>query len=144
MINDFFCCIQLDLQLSHITFKYKRKFKHCLGVAGLWAERYYVTPVVTSVSAVSSEGQTIQLSFTTRNGYGDFKPVSPQDQNVIYINTLIITNMWGFFIVDEVSSFLKQAPWKHMESSGTLSGGPMVLTLMSKYILNGGLVFSKK
>nr|XP_022299375.1 ryncolin-1-like isoform X2 [Crassostrea virginica] len=48
------------------------------------------------------------------------------------------------YVKDEVSSFLKQAPWKHMESSGTLSGGPMVLTLMSKYILNGGLVFSKK
>lgn len=48
------------------------------------------------------------------------------------------------FNLDEVSSFLKQAPWKHTESSGTLSGGPMVLTLMSKYKLNGGLVFSKK
>ncbi|XP_078340232.1 ryncolin-1-like [Crassostrea virginica] len=48
------------------------------------------------------------------------------------------------YVKDEVSSFLKQAPWKHTESSGTLSGGPMVLTLMSKYKLNGGLVFSKK
>ena len=56
--------------------------------------------------------------------------------------------MWKRFLfsfnLDEVSSFLKQAPWKHIESSGTLSGGPMVLTLMSKYKLNGGLVFSKK
>ena len=49
-----------------------------------------------------------------------------------------------FIILDEVISFLKQAPWKHTESSGTLSGGPMVLTLMSKYKLHGGLVFSKK
>nr|XP_022302013.1 angiopoietin-4-like [Crassostrea virginica] len=48
------------------------------------------------------------------------------------------------YVKDEVSSFLKQAPWKHTESSGTLSGGPMVLTLMSKYKLNGGLFFSKK
>ena len=53
------------------------------------------------------------------------------------INSVFVTS-------DEVSSFLKQAPWKHTESSGTLSGGPMVLTLMSKYKLNGGLVFSKK
>ncbi|XP_078340235.1 ryncolin-1-like [Crassostrea virginica] len=47
------------------------------------------------------------------------------------------------YVKDEVSSFLKHAPWKHAESSGTLSG-PVVLTLMSKYKLDGGLVFSKK
>nr|XP_022299380.1 ficolin-2-like [Crassostrea virginica] len=47
------------------------------------------------------------------------------------------------YIKDEVSSFLKYAKWKHMESSGTLSG-PVVLTVKSKYKMNGGLVFSNK
>ena len=46
-------------------------------------------------------------------------------------------------ILDEVSSFLKHAKWKLMESSGTLSG-PVVLIVKSKYKLNGGLVFSNK
>ncbi|XP_078340800.1 ficolin-2-like [Crassostrea virginica] len=47
------------------------------------------------------------------------------------------------YVKDEVSSFLKHAPWKHTESSGTLSG-PVVLTVKSKYKMNGGLVFSYK
>ena len=46
-------------------------------------------------------------------------------------------------ILDEFNSFLKHAHWKHTESSGTLSG-PLVLTVKSKYKLNGGLVFSNK
>ncbi|XP_061179316.1 ryncolin-2-like [Saccostrea echinata] len=42
----------------------------------------------------------------------------------------------------EVGSFLKHAPWEHTEMSASLNG-PMVLTLKSKYRLDGGLVFSK-
>ncbi|XP_052677505.1 ryncolin-2-like [Crassostrea angulata] len=48
------------------------------------------------------------------------------------------------FVKDEVGSFLKNAPWQHTEMTGSLSGGPMVLTVKSKYKLDGGLVFSKK
>nr|XP_022299377.1 ryncolin-1-like [Crassostrea virginica] len=47
------------------------------------------------------------------------------------------------YVKDEVSSFLKYAKWKPMESSGSLSG-PVVLTVKSKYKMNGGLVFSQK
>ncbi|XP_078340241.1 ryncolin-1-like [Crassostrea virginica] len=47
------------------------------------------------------------------------------------------------YVKDKVSSFLKNAPWKHMESSAILSG-PLVLTVKSKYIMNGGVVFSNK
>ncbi|XP_034308364.2 ryncolin-1-like [Magallana gigas] len=44
----------------------------------------------------------------------------------------------------EVGSFLKNAPWKHTEMTGSLSGGPMVLTVKFKYKLDGEFVFSKK
>eukprot|EP00105_Crassostrea_gigas_P030251 XP_011452493.1 PREDICTED: ryncolin-4 isoform X2 [Crassostrea gigas] len=47
-------------------------------------------------------------------------------------------------VKDEVGSFLKNAPWKHTEMTGSLSGGPIILTVKSKYKLDGGLVFSKK
>ena len=53
------------------------------------------------------------------------------------------TNQDYFLFLDEVNSFLKHALWKHTESSGILSG-PVVLTVKSKYKMNGGLVFSQK
>ena len=64
-------------------------------------------------------------------------------RKVIILQTYMIKKTSLFFILDEVSSFLKHAPWKHIESSGTLSG-PVVLTVKSKYKMNGGLVFSNK
>ena len=59
------------------------------------------------------------------------------------LNAVITKTDSSLTILDEVSWFLKHAPWKHKESSGTLSG-PVILTVKSKYKMNGGLVFSNK
>ena len=65
-------------------------------------------------------------------------------RKVIIIQTCMMKKKPSLLVIlDEVSSFLKHAPWKHMESSGTLSG-PVVLTVKSKYKMNGRLVFSNK